>query len=292
MQANEALPLWETVIEAHGAALSGVWREPPGPACAVAVIHPAAGVPQSYYAAFADWLSCERSVACLTYDYRDFGASAVGPVRDARATMGDWGVKDQAAALAEARRRAERAGRGGAQPLWVIGHSLGGSMTAFHQDAGAIDRLIAVASGPVHWGDHPLSYAPQVFAFWIAAGPLATALTGYLPGRALGLGADLPSGVYWQWRRWCLTPGFWAEDAKSGALPKPDPGAVLGKVKLVAVADDPMIPPAAVWRLNSIYHESHRSQLTLRPADYGLKKIGHIGPFAARNAALWPEILA
>ncbi|MEM8754002.1 MAG: hypothetical protein AAGF90_13570, partial [Pseudomonadota bacterium] len=213
-----------TSIAAKGATLTGRWREPSGRAAAVAVVHPAAGVPQSYYAAFAGWLARERSVAVLTYDYRDFGASLARPIREAKATMGDWGAMDQAAALAAARRRAE-AEPGGAAPLWAIGHSLGGMMTGFHPDAAAVDRLIAVASGPVHWRDHPASYMPQVFAFWAAAGPASTAALGYLPGRALGLGADLPRGVYWQWRRWCLTPGFWRVDEAAGRLPPNDRAA-------------------------------------------------------------------
>jgi len=74
-------------------------------------------------------------------------------------------------------------------------------------------------------------------------------------------------------------------------LPVPDIKACAGPLKLVAVADDAMVPPAAVWRLMQYYPEAWTRQLTLRPADHGLEKIGHIGMCRRENAALWPEIM-
>ncbi|SLN39793.1 Alpha/beta hydrolase family protein [Pseudoruegeria aquimaris] len=268
-----------------GAELSGRLFRPSHAPKAAIVIHGATGVPQGFYRPFAEWLSRE-GYACLTYDYRDFGASAVKPPKDSEATMAIWGLKDQPAAQEALETRVPGV------PVWVIGHSLGGLMIPFQQGAGRrLSRVITVASGPVHFSDHPLRYKPVTAAFWYGPGPLATAMLGYLPGRAMGLGPDLPAGVYWQWRRWCTTPGFNACDVGRD-LPEPDPAAVQCPVKHVAVADDVMVPPAAVWRLMQLYPEAPKRQLTLRPADFGLKRIGHIGMFNGRNAATWPAIIA
>ncbi|MEM7524506.1 MAG: alpha/beta fold hydrolase [Pseudomonadota bacterium] len=287
--ATELKPV-TTKIEADGATLSGIWCEPPGATDAVAVLHGATGAPQRYYRHFARWLAEERGVACLTYDYRDFGASATGPVRASRATMADWGIKDQAAALSAATDRAAMTDA----PVWVIGHSLGGFMTSFHANAGAIDRLIAVASGPVHVSDHPLRYLPLALAFWYGFGPAVAALTGIMPGRLFGAGpgANLPAPVYWQWRRWCTSRDFFACDIARGLMPPPDPERFQGRLKMIAVADDDTIPPHTVWRLARHYPEAWRSQLTLKPEAYGLGDVGHLGAFARRNAALWPDIIA
>jgi predicted alpha/beta hydrolase len=40
------------------------------------VVHAATGVPRDYYQHFARWLVEEQGMACLTYDYRDFGLYA------------------------------------------------------------------------------------------------------------------------------------------------------------------------------------------------------------------------
>src|SRR5690606_19925520 len=110
-------------------------------------------------------------------------------------------------------------------PVWALGHSFGGLMLPFQPGARRLKRVIAVASGPVHLSDHPWPYRAAAAAFWYGPGPLAAALAGRLPGRAFGMGADIPAGVYWQWRRWCTTRGFWLADV-GRELPVPDWGAV------------------------------------------------------------------
>ncbi|WP_227286845.1 MULTISPECIES: alpha/beta hydrolase family protein [Paracoccaceae] len=252
---------------------------------AVVVLHGATGVPHGYYRHFATWLALERNIACLTYDYRDFGASARGPLKASKATMGDWGVHDQyAARLAAARMLPD-------VPIWVVGHSLGGLMLPFQPDPEQVARVITVASGPVHFRDHPWHFRPVAAALWYGAGPAATAMLGYLPGRVLRLGEDLPSGVFWQWRRWCTTPGFNAGDY-GRALPLPDIRGVRAPVTFVAMADDQMVPPEAVWRLMPYYVEAPKRQVTIRPEDFGLGPIGHIGFFRRGNAPIWDRVLA
>lgn len=250
---------------------------------AAIVLHGATGVPQGYYRDFAAWLAAQ-GYACLTYDYRDFGASAQGHMRTSNATMADWGVADQTAA------QAQMAALFPQSPLWVIGHSLGGMMVPFQASVNRIDRLITVASGPVHLSDHPWPYRAVAALFWHGPPALATALLGYLPARAFRFGPDLPAGVYWQWRRWCTTRGFYTCDA-GRSLPMPEFRAYDGPMKLVAVADDQMVPPAAVWRLMQSYPEARKRQLVLHPGDHGLPRIGHIGAFHRKNAVLWPEIM-
>lgn len=271
-------------FRADRAQLSGTLHRPAGPPIAAIVLHGATGVPQRYYRHFAAWLA-DQGYACLTYDYRDFGSSAQGHVKRSKATMADWGIKDQTAA----QRHLEAAMPG--VPLWVIGHSLGGLMVPFHEGANRISRLITVASGPVHLGDHPWPYRGIAALFWHGPGAWATRLMGYLPAKALRFGHDLPAGVYWQWRRWCTSQGFYLGDV-GRALPVPDWKAFTGDIKVVAISDDPMVPPAAAWRGMQHYPEANKRQMTVHPGDYGLKDVGHIGAFAPQNAAVWPSLIA
>ena len=271
-------------IEADGARLAGTLHRPARAAAVAVVLHGATGVPQGFYQAFAAWLAEARDAVVLTYDYRDFGASATGHPRDSRATLADWGLRDQAAAQAAVE------GAAPGLPLWVIGHSLGGLMLPFQPGAGRVDRLIAVASGPNHVSDHPWSYWPMALSFWHGHGYLATRAMGYLPGKLGGLGEDLPAGVYLQWRRWCTTPGFYRSDIGTH-LPAPDWAALRAPARLVAVSDDQLIPPATMVRMDAIYPAADKTHVTVRPSDAGLRGLGHIGVLARRNAAIWPKLI-
>lgn len=270
-------------IVSGSALLAGSLHLPSGVPRAVVVLHGAVGVPQRTYRHFAAWLAAERGLACLTYDYRDFGASANGHVKQSRATLTDWGYHDQEAALDAA--EAQLPGT----PLWVLGHSLGGSMLPFHKPR-RIERAIVLAAGLVRMHDHPWPYQALVRQFWYLSGPVATQVSGYMPGRRIGFGSDLPAGVFWQWRRWCTNSDFYLKDA-GDRLPRLDRDAVTAPTRLIAIADDVMVPPPAVWRLMDLMPQAVKRQRVLRPDEFGLTKIGHLGAFARENAALWPAIV-
>jgi len=274
----------EVSFRADRAKLSGRLYQPSGSPKAAIVIHGATGVPQSFYRHFAGWLATE-GYTCLTYDYRDTGASATGHLKNSKATMAEWGVADQPAAQRALEKFVPDT------PVWAIGHSLGGMMLPFHEGASRLSRVITVASGPVHLRDHPWPYRGVAAAFWWGPAPGLVRLLGYLPARWLGMGPDLPKGVYWQWRKWCTTAGFTLSDV-GYSLPLPDWKAVQAPVKLIAVADDDLVPPTAVWRLMQQFPEAAKKQLVLRPAEFGLRKIGHVGAFRRENSSVWPKLIA
>jgi predicted alpha/beta hydrolase len=247
------------------------------------VLHAATGVAQSYYAAFAEWLVRTHGAAVLTYDYRDFAASARGHIKDSKATMSAWGILDQQAALSALIARFPDV------PIRVIGHSLGGLWLSFHDDIGKVDRVLAVASGPAYWLSHPLSEMARVIWFWWLGGPVAVAALGYLP-RWIGLGAELPAGVYWQWRRWCLNRNF-AAGAFGSSLPWPRPENARFELTTVSLTDDALIPPAISVRLLEFYPRAPGAVLSLDPAAFGLSGFGHTGIFRKRNQVAWPKLV-
>lgn len=275
-------PPGQTVtIDAPGAVLRGTLIAPPGGTPALAVlINAATGVPAAWYRPFAQWLARERSAAVLIWDYRDFGAS--GTVYHSRATMTDWGVTDPVAAREWMERRFP------GLPLWVIGHSLGGLALAFQPGIERIARAITVAAGPGHVSEHPWPFRWQARLLWSLAGPLSVQMLGYLPGRRLGLGSDLPAPVFAQWRRWCTDRRSLPADPD--LPPRPVPGLVC-PVTLVAMADDVMIPPHAVWRLGEWMPQASVTRLLIDPAAEGCGPVGHIALFSPRHAGLWPRLI-
>jgi predicted alpha/beta hydrolase len=271
-------------IEGLDQVLSGTLFRPTAVPKAWVVLAGATGVPHRYYRHFARWLTAERGLAVLTFDYRDFGASSVGSLRKSKAKMSDWAIHDVAAALAWAKLQAQDA------DLWVIGHSVGGMFLPMVTDIHTVKRIICVASGPVHLNDHSWPFRALVLSFWYGHGPLAVLALGYLPGRMSGLGADLPPGVYWQWRRWCITRGFHENDIGT-TLPIPDE-TITPEVRLIGITDDTSIPPMVVWRLMQSYPVAPKTQCTLRPEDHGLAAIGHIRAFSKQCSAVWPTLVA
>lgn len=271
------------VIHAEGATLSARFTPAVGPPRANLVLHGATGVPQRYYQPFARWAAL-RGVGVLTYDYRDFGASRTGPMRDSRASFADWMLRDQGAAE---HRLAELAPDG---PLRVLGHSLGGLGVAFRRFDARVSRITTIGAGMAHHTDHPWSYRPIALAFWFVLGPVGTALAGYLPGRRMLLGADLPAGVYWQWRRWCTRRAFFHEDI-GHSLPQPDFTAPEPELRMLTMTDDVVVPPVAVRRYADAFAAGRVEFTALNPADYGLSSLRHIAVLSAPNAAAWPAIL-
>ncbi len=248
------------------------------------VINSATGVPREYYQHFARWLAKERAMACLTYDYRDFGNSLSGSQKRSDVTMADWALIDIPAARAEMRRRFPRA------KLWSIGHSLGGMFGPLQSDIEQVDRMICVCSGLVTFKDHPWPYRALAALFWYGHAPLAVKALGYLPGKAVGFGPNLPAQVYWQWRKWCTAPQSYVPEIGT-PLPA-NRWAEHGKqVDLFAFEDDQVVPPKAVWRLADLYGTDAQRHL-LSPSEFGLSQVGHIGAFARRNAAVWPRLIA
>lgn len=254
------------------------------PRCAV-VLNGGVGFAARFYKDFAAWLAATYPVAVLTYDYRDFGWSLERPLAQSDACLSDWGIKDQSAALSFLRARFP------ALPLRVLGHSLGGQWLAFHDDVAHVDRVVTVGSGPGFWRDHPWRMLPTVVAFWWLMGPLATRLAGYLPGRLLGLGADIPAGCYWEWRTLCRRRDF-HRSAWGRRYPRPRLEAARFKLTLVPIADDMLIAPHMVRKLPAFYPNARVDEVLIDPAELGLKAIGHGGAFLARNKACWPLIAA
>ncbi len=268
---------------ADGAELGGTLFEPAFPPRAALVLNGATAVPQGYYHAFALWAAAEHGMTVLTYDYRGMGRSLSGAIRNSRATMSDWGLRDMSAA----RRHLRRAVPG--VPLWVMGHSLGAMMLPMQDDLGEIDRVIGVASGLVHHRDHPWPYRAMALYFWFGLPPLAASLLGYLPGRWLGFGADMPGPAYAEWRRWCTTPGVFA-GAVRATLPDPDWSRSGAPVRLISFADDDVCPEPCTRRLARLYGGAAQVEV-IAPETRGLRQVGHIGAFARRNQAIWPALL-
>lgn len=276
----EHAPRPGTVRADDGRDLSITVFEPVRPVRGVALLASAMATPASFYAAFARRLS-EHGIRAVTFDYR----TAVGTPEEMRREDADvdrWSA-DAAAVLAAVADDADRDGL----PITWIGHSLGGQVIPF-VDHRRLSAIIMIAAGDGYWRRNAPELRRKVPFLWWVAAPVAMAVTGYFPGRRMGLGGDLPSGVLKQWSRWCRHPEYLRVD-------HPDApelfGAVIAPITALTFSDDEVLSPASTRFLLGLYSGSEQVHRDFRPSELGLERIGHHGFFRKQNAHLWDELV-
>ena len=248
----------------------------------------ALGVPQAYYAPFAEWLTVQGAIA-MTFDPRGCGRSRPKEFqRSLRGFEADfliWARSDFAAAIDALDAMAASV------PLVVLGHSLGAQLAGmtYPKAQNRIARLVAVASGAGYWRE----WAPQSrrIAPWLfyGLGPALTALYGYFPGKRFGIVGDLPAGVMRQWSRWCKHREF------SWGVSPQDVGLSYRRatfpIRAFGLSDDEAISKTSITKqLLAFANCPSRLRLLSPPAQQG-RSVGHLGLFRPHwENTLWPEI--
>ncbi|KVE70321.1 serine aminopeptidase domain-containing protein [Burkholderia vietnamiensis] len=268
---------------ADGYALRGTLWSPDAPPRALVLIHPATAVPERLYAGFARFLTT-RGFAALTYNYRGIGASRPARLTKLQARMRDWIELDVGAAIAWARDTHR------ALPLLAVGHSVGGHAVGLSAGTAHLRAAVLVAA---HAGSTRLieSAAERLKVRLIlhVLGPLASALLGYVPGKRLGLGEDLPAGVFREWSRWTTLPHYFFDDPTLGAAER------FSKQRLPILAvgfdDDPWANRRAIDLLVSYLTGAAVERRQIDPHAAGTGPVGHMGFFRSRpGAVLWPGV--
>lgn len=269
-----------TVAAADGYRLAARLYRPADAPRAVVLVVPAMAVTQAFYGALCAWLA-DRNYEVVTFDLRGIGESAPESLRGFDCDILTWAQRDCAALLAFAQRRA--AGR----PLFWIGHSLGGQILALTPGAESVQAAVTVASGVGYWRENAYPLRLYSWLLWFAIAPVATALCGYFPGRALRMVGDLPKGVIRQWSRWCRHPDYAVGVERVG-----DAYRRLGMPLLsLSFTDDEYMSARNVARLHGFYQNAARDMRRLAPAEAGLRRIGHFGYFRPDiGARLWPAL--
>lgn len=272
-------PLQRSLGNGNGHSLSSHWYQPEGVARGVVLIVPAMGVEQRFYAAFAQWLA-ECGYIAVTFDYVGMGLSRKGSLRDLDVDVIGWGRHDCSAMLDAA---AEAAGE---QPVFWIGHSLGGQILPFVRGSERIRRAFTIATGSGYWRENTKSLRNRAWLLWYLIAPLVTPLAGYFPGQRLGMVGDLPRGVIEQWRRWCLNPEY-AVGAEGRAV-RDAYSAVRTPITSISFTDDEMMSARNTESLHGFYRAAPQTTKRIVPMQIGAERIGHFGFFRSQFAdSLW-----
>jgi len=275
LPATDGYPLAATLFLPRGAKRHAV------------LISSATAVPRKIYRHFAAYLA-HRGCAVLTYDYRGIGGSrqkaVMGynqpkPLTGFKASMTDWAALDMTAAVGWMRERYRDL------PLGYVGHSFGGQALGLLQNNTEVSRALLIAAQAGYW---KLMTAPERYRVYVMlnlVGMPITWLLGYAPGK-MGLGEDLPKGVFLQWVDWVMSPHYLFDDRTLAGLanfPK-----YQGAMRAVCLSDDPWATRPAVELLCSGFTSIKPEILDVTPADAGVGRIGHFGFFRPEHrATLW-----
>ena len=285
-----------TVPAIDGYPLAATLFLPRGAKRHAVLINSATATPRKIYRRFAAYLA-SRGCAVLTYDYRGIGGSrrmAVEgynrpkPLTGFKATMADWAALDMTAAVAWMRERYPQL------PLNYVGHSFGGQALGLLPNNSEVSRALLIAAQAGYW---KLMAAPEkyrVFLMLNFVGAPVTQWLGYAPGR-LGIGEDLPKGVFLQWVRWVMSPHYMFDDRSLVALA--NFAHYHGALRAICLSDDPWATRPAVELLCSGFTAIKPEIVTVTPAKVGARRIGHFGFFRPehrdtlwRSAAEWLQL--
>jgi predicted alpha/beta hydrolase len=249
----------------------------------VTVIAPATGVPQRYYARFAQYLaSAGRPV--LTLDYRGQGKSAPASLRGFKARFRDWGILDLPGVIDWA------AATYPDRKLHWVGHSYGGFGLGLARNNARVDRLLGISSMAAWLGHLPLGQRMKtVPAFRVAA--QAANLIGYLPAGIIGT-EPLPKEVMREWVRFCTTKGFLF--ALDDLPEKRHFASLTAAVRLAFAEDDTWMARAGVEHLlREFAHARDGSIWQISRSEAAGRAVGHVGFFRTDHRhTLWPTALA
>ena len=270
-------------VPVDGALIRGTMVLPVGEPTSVVVVHPATATPQRYYAGFAEAIAA-RGAAALTYDFRGTGRSG-DPRRFRHLRMRDWMDQDVPAVAQWAAQRFPDI------PHRAVGHSIGGHALALGNGVRDVDRFVLVSS---HLGVtqeiEPVGERLRVVLILRVVGPVVSRVLGYMPGRRLGLGEDIPAAAMIEWGQWSRLPHYFYDDDTMDAAASA--ATVDADVLAVGASDDAWASPHQMDALTAPMTRAQVERRTVTPEQVGVSRLGHHGLLSRRAGdAAWDPIL-
>lgn len=247
---------------------------------AVIVVGSATGVPRRFYRHFADAAN-KQNFEVLTLDYRGIGDSAPAKLKGYMVDYLDWAKQDLAAVIDEAKKSG--------LPVFLVGHSYGGQALGLLPNIDLIAGAYVFGAGAGWSGWMPPLERLKVNLMWNVFAPILVKVKGYMAWSKLGMGEDLPYGVYKQWKHWCQFPRYFFDDPAMAGI-EDVYARYKGSLVAANATDDKWAQPASRDAFMVEYKNAELTTFDLKPEAFGLKSINHMGYFLKQAAPLWKAV--
>ncbi|RZG78578.1 alpha/beta hydrolase family protein [Acinetobacter venetianus] len=269
-----------TITTSDDFKLAATSYEPPAPIANI-IIAGATGVPQDFYRRFSRF-AAKNGYRTITFDYRGISKSKTQDLNGFKASFTDWATLDLAAVVDEI--------VDDKSETFMVAHSFGGHAFGQLPNHQKIAGMYVFATGAGWRGWMPKYESIRVNIMWNAILPTLTFLKGYTPMSMLGMGEDLPFGVYQQWRKWCKYPHYFFDDPKVSTAMKEK----FSKVKVPIVAANAVDDSWATPRSRDAFIKGYKNaDVTCKDIllSSSLPKVGHMGYFRPESKKLWIDVL-
>jgi predicted alpha/beta hydrolase len=128
----------------------------------------------------------------------------------------------------------------------------------------------------------------KVQFMWYTVLPVLTRWKGYSPWRMLGIGEDLPQGVFWRWRHWCKFPNYFFGDPEMTGIAD-EFARVRTPIAAANALDDLWALPRSRNAFIGAYRNAPVELIDVDPREVG--GIGHMGYFRNNAQPLWDAAL-
>jgi len=136
-----------------------------------------------------------------------------------------------------------------------------------------------LASCTGYWNNFKFPVNLFSLCIWYIYEPVATRLTGYAPGKKIGLGEDLPTGIAREWGSWCkrkkYLSSFFGKTIKNNYY-----SDINVPFKFFYVEDDEYANKKAVSALAEYYVNADVEIEQISLSELNAKRVGHFGYFS------------
>jgi len=172
----------------------------------------------------------------------------------------------------------------------LVGHSAGGQLLGLMPNAARIKSMFNFASSSGNISNMPYPFKISAVFFLVFFIPFSNFLFGRANSQWVGMGEPLPKKLASQWKKWCQGSGYVATDFGDAIQDHLYDDLDLPSFWLHA-SDDGIANDANVRDMVRVYSKTKYEIKSLDPKELGLKQLGHMGFFSAKNKGLWKYAL-
>ncbi|MEO0470756.1 MAG: alpha/beta fold hydrolase [Bacteroidota bacterium] len=250
---------------------------------AAVLLAPATGIKRRFYASFSRFLA-QNGYAVLTFENRGIGDSKAANINEGNPSLVSWGKLDMTAALDYLKAEFP------ASSYHLIGHSAGGQLVGLMENAQDLRSMFnyGCSSGSLQNISFPFIIPSHFLMNFVI--PVSNLLFGHTKSQWFGMGEPLPKQVASDWRRWCNGQGYVKVDLDTRIQSHQYDTLSFPSLWLHAV-DDSIASLTNVKDMVRVYSAIESEIVSLRPADFQMKEIGHMKFFSSKKQVLWKYAL-